>query len=186
MILFPEKRTRTLAFSVQKLIFLKLNFFFYAYALGLPIIISGPQWLTGSLVNSLLFIASQKLSRKELLPVLILPSLGALTYGLLFGPYTGFLYYFLPFIWLGNWLLVSVFSLTKKRAYFWRVLFSSLAKSLLLSLSAHVYLKFRLVPAMFAVSMGWGQLLTAGNGGLLSFFLLKLFKEKSERKPKTN
>ncbi|PIP14922.1 hypothetical protein COY88_02950 [Candidatus Roizmanbacteria bacterium CG_4_10_14_0_8_um_filter_35_28] len=57
-----------------------------------------------------LFIAVQKFSYKKILPVIVLPSLGAILNGVLFGPATIFLYYFLPFIWIGNLILIYSFS----------------------------------------------------------------------------
>ena len=63
-----------------------------------PMIFSSPQWLIGTMVNALLFIAALKLDFKKQLPIIILPSLGALAHGVLFGPLTVFLLYFLPFI----------------------------------------------------------------------------------------
>lgn len=87
------RQTDTVAVSIS---YAKVGI--YASAFLIPAIFSAPQLVTGTMVNALLFVAAQKLTKKELYPALVLPSLGAVTHGVLFGPQTIFLYYFLPFI----------------------------------------------------------------------------------------
>ena len=95
---------KTLAFNLQKYLALRLNLVIYTLGFAIPFVIAQPQLFTGTIVNALIFTASEKLDRKSLYPILFLPSLGAITHGVLFGPQTIFLVYFLPFIWLGNYL----------------------------------------------------------------------------------
>jgi len=143
----------------------------------IPFFISQPQLLTGAVVNSLLFIASEKLNRKSLYPILVLPSLGAFSHGVLFGPLTVFLFYFLPLIWIGNYLQVSIFSFTKQKNYLVRVFSSALVKYILLFAAANFYFKFGIVPKLFITSMGVVQFTTACLGGLLAYFVLKFLKK---------
>lgn len=172
---------KTIIISIQKLLSVRLNLVIYALSFTLPIFISNPQWITGTVVNCLLFLTAEKLSKKESLPVVVLPSLGAVTYGVLFGPQTMFLYYFLPFIWIGNYLLMFLFSTLKNQKYFIRVAVSSFAKYLFLFLLANLYFGLKIVPKLFIVSMGTLQLVTALSGGILSFFILKFINKNYGR-----
>lgn len=148
-------------------------------AFSIPFFISGPQLITGSIVNALLFIAVIKLPVGRLLPVIVLPSLGAFLRGVLFGPLTIFLFYFLPFIWIGNSILMFVFSRLKEKVpVLIRVIVAAGLKSLFLFAVANVYFKFHIVPKVFLNSMGIIQLTTATLGGLLAQVTLKLITPK--------
>jgi len=74
-----------------------------------PFAFGHPQWLVGTIVNACLFLGAVYLPKKYYIPLAVLPSLGVLARGLVFGPFTYFLVYFLPFIWLGNLILILVF-----------------------------------------------------------------------------
>ena len=140
-----------------------------------PAVFSSPQWLTGTVVNFLLFVAAAKLDSKNRWPIVILPSLGALAHGVIFGPLTVFLAFFLPFIWLGNAVLVG-FAGSKffsQRPFLLRVLAASLLKFLVLFLAARLYFALHLVPAVFLVSMGLLQLATALAGGVAAYLFLR-------------
>jgi hypothetical protein len=143
-------------------------------AFVVPFLVSGPQWLTGTLVNSFLFLAAIKLSERTVWLVVILPSIGALFHGVLFGKFTPFLAFFLPFIWIGNLLLARSFLLfAESMPSALAVVLSSLLKAGVLYLSALVYFRLQWVPAPFLVSMGVIQLTTALLGGWLSLVLLR-------------
>ena len=171
---------KTITLSTRKLLLLRLNLVICALSFTIPIIVSHPQWITGTVVNCLLYLTAEKLSKKEILPVIVLPSLGAITYGVLFGPQTIFLYYFLPFIWVGNYLLISLFSALKNQNYFIRVVLSSFTKYLFLVVFANIYFGFKIVPKLFITSMGMIQLVTALSGGILSYFILKFLNKNHE------
>jgi len=140
-----------------------------------PMIFSTPQWLIGTMVNTLLFIAALKLDFKKQLPIIILPSLGAFSHGVLFGPLTVFLLYFLPFIWLGNAVLVRFVGLKPVNhwPFLYRALIASTLKFVILFLVAYVYINLGLVPAVFLSAMGLIQLLTAIMGAMTAFFVLR-------------
>lgn len=167
---------KTLVLNLQKYLVLRLNLVVYTLGFAIPFLFSHPQLLTGTIVNSLLFVSSEKMKRRDLYPILVLPSLGAVSHGVLFGPQTIFLVYFLPFIWLGNYVQAVLFSFTKGQSYPVRVLLAAIAKYLLLYLSANTYFRLHLVPKLFVTSMGLSQLITACLGGLLAFFLLLFLK----------
>ena len=141
----------------------------------IPMIFSYPQWLIGTMVNALLFIAAIKLDFKKQLSIIILPSIGAFAHGVLFGPLTVFLLYFLPFIWLGNALLVKFvgLKLVSHWPFLYRALIASILKFTILFLVAYVYINLGLVPVVFLSSMGLIQLLTAVMGAIMAFFVLE-------------
>lgn len=141
----------------------------YALAFLIPALFSAPQWATGTVINALLFSATFHMSKKELVPVYVLPSLGAVTHGVLFGPQTVFLYYFLPFIWASNYVLVNVFCMIKTKNFPLRVSLSALCKFALLAVAAQVYFRGGIVPVMFVTSMGAIQFITALAGGVLAY-----------------
>jgi len=171
---------KTLITSVHKLLLFRLNLVIYFLAFTIPVVISHPLWIVGTVINCLLYLTAERLSEKSILPVVVLPSLGAIIYGVLFGPQTVFLYYFLPFIWLGNYTLIKIFVLTKNQNFFLRTVFASSAKFLLLFSFAKIYFGFQIVPQLFVTSMGIVQLVTALAGGILAYFILQFSKSKYE------
>lgn len=144
-------------------------------AFSVPFFISGPQWLTGTLVNTLLFISVIKLSKQRLLPVILLPSIGALLHGVLFGPLTPFLLYFLPFIWVGNSILMATFAYLRSKIFKgFNIIIAATLKSLFLFVIANLYFHFHIVPKIFINSMGLVQFITAIIGGLVALSILKV------------
>lgn len=152
-------------------------------ALGLlPFSISlfwgGPQWLVGTIVNFCLYLGVILLPKKYIFPMVILPSIGVLARGLIFGPLTLFLLYFLPFIWLANLIMILIFKrLYDCRKNIWSIFIASMAKFLFLTIIAFIYIQFNLVPAAFLQLMGTMQLLTALAGGLITWYLLIVYEK---------
>lgn len=167
----------TIALNLRKLLTLRLNIVVYSLGFSIPFLLSQPQLVTGTIINSLLFISSERLGKKALYPILVLPSLGAISHGILFGPQTVFLFYFLPFIWIGNYFQTFIFSLTKQQNYIVRILFSGLAKYSLLSVAAGIYFGAQIVPQIFVTSMGVIQLTTAILGGLLAYPVIRSLRK---------
>lgn len=156
--------------SISVFICLSILSFFIPFSLGQP------QWLVGTIVNACLFLSAVFLPRKFILPIVIFPSLGILTRGLVFGPFTPFLLYFLPFIWLSNFILVFIFiKLFTRLKYITSVFFSALAKFLFLLIIANIYFGFHIVPKLFLQAMGLSQFLTALAGGLISLIIFRYY-----------
>ncbi|MCX6816645.1 MAG: hypothetical protein NTZ93_02190 [Candidatus Beckwithbacteria bacterium] len=159
---------KTVALTLQRYLALRLNLVIYLAGFLIPLIFTHPQVVTGTIVNALIFTVADRLSKKALWPILILPSLGAVSRGLLFGPQTFFLIYFLPFIWLGNYVQVTVFGLTKGQSYGLRIGGAAVAKYIVLVGIANIYFRLNIVPQLFVMSMGAIQLITACLGGLVA------------------
>jgi hypothetical protein len=171
---------KTITLSIKKVLLLRLNIVIYFLSFSIPFVIPYSQLVIGTVVNCMLCLASQKLSKREYLPVVVLPSLGVITYGVLFGLQTVFLYYFLPFIWIGNYLLISIFSILKNQNYFTRIILSSFIKFFFLVSFANIYFGLKIVPKLFITSMGIIQLITALIGGILSYFIIQLLNNNYE------
>ncbi len=138
-------------------------------AFSLPFLLGHEQLLVGSVVNCALVLAALNLKGARLLPVVILPSIGAYLAGLIFGAASTALLYMIPFIWVGNAVIVlciKYFVLDKKTNRIAALGIGATAKAAFLFLSALALLTFGMVPAAFLTAMGIFQLATALAGGV--------------------
>jgi len=148
---------------------INLVFIFYILLTVLiTLLLSHQQLIVGTIVNSLLFFTAANIDKKYHLPVAIFPSIVAFIQGLLFGKLTIFLVYFLPFIWMGNYILMLAYQKINQNLL--RIPVASFLKFLFLFAVANFYVNFKIVPKMFLTAMGVFQLYTALLGGL--FFLI--------------
>ncbi|PIQ72515.1 hypothetical protein COY13_00400 [Candidatus Roizmanbacteria bacterium CG_4_10_14_0_2_um_filter_36_35] len=186
-------KTKTL--TVNRSFLFSLDLLLPVLAFTIPLFISGPQLLTGSLVNCFLFLTAVYSSKKIQTSVVVFPSIAALLNGLLFGKFTPFLAYFIPFIWMGNFLLVRTFSVTLRQAQSDKdimvsptnhdhdsgqarmtkgIIISSFLKSLFLFIFAFIFFKLSIVPQIFLTAMGVFQFITAILGGLIFLGINKI------------
>lgn len=173
-------KTQVIALSVNKI--LNKSTLFYLTIFTLPLLNHANQLLVGTAVNLMLFMGAKKLTNKELIPLAILPSIGAITNGVLFGSFTMFLIYFAPAIWLGNYLMMKVFNQTKNLPTLLRIISSTTVKTGLLFGVALSLVKLSLIPTIFLTAMGTIQFITATTGGILASLLsqTKFFTESKE------
>lgn len=148
-----------------------------ALAFFIPLFVSGPQPLTGTVVNCLLFLNVIYSSKRNQGIIAVVPSVGALLNGILFGKFTVYLAYFLPFIWISNIILMNSFSSLKVKNSVLRVLSSAFLKALFLFTFAFIFFKAGLVPKIFLTAMGIVQFGTALMGGILALALVKFIKK---------
>jgi hypothetical protein len=190
--------------STETLVFTGLSFLSFI----VPFSLGHPQWLVGTIINASLFLAAIFLPKKFFIPLIILPSLGVLGRGIIFGPFTLFLIYFLPFIWFGNLILILVFKMLYKKfdsrrtfvllhpslrsgnklyylKFFLSVFCAAAVKFLFLMAIANLYFKFHLVPAVFLQAMGISQLLTALAGGIIAWIMFNIYGEYHARNQRT-
>lgn len=151
----------------------------YALALAgftVSFTIGHPQILVGAAVNAMLYRAALTLPSKKALPLIVSPSLGALSRGLVFGPYTALLVYLLPFIWAGNLILYYAASrLGKILKYSLATIFAAAAlKAAFLYSSALLLTSQEIIPPIFLSLMGVMQFTTAIAGGLITLIFLRL------------
>lgn len=165
---------KTIAITLKKILILPINIALPLFAFAIPLFVSGPQLLTGSLVNCFLFLSTSYSSKKTQATVIILPSIAAILNGVIFNKFTPFLAIFLPFIWIGNWILVQTF----KKKSFLNVLLSAFLKSMFLFLFAFMFFKLSIVPKLFLQAMGVFQFITAVVGGIVFLGINRFIKSK--------
>ena len=148
-------------------------------AFFIPLFIRHPQLAVGITVNALLILAALNLKTYKLIPVIILPSIGALTAGILFTKFTIFLVYLMPFIWIGNSILIFSFkylNLMKNKNYLLTLVIGSGLKAGFLFTSAFVLFKLGIIPIIFLTAMGIMQLTTALGGGVAAYVVQNIKK----------
>ena len=153
----------------------KAKFFVFALpAFCLPLFFSGPQLLTGSIVNLLLIWAARELPRAWALPLAFLPSIGAVLNGVMLWSFSIFLTYMMPAIWAGNILLMYLAKHISHKAL--ALLVGSIAKAARLFLIAYMLVSAHILPSIFLQAMGILQLATALIGGAVIWTIYKVKK----------
>jgi hypothetical protein len=134
------------------------------------------QGIAGPIVNALLYIAVIFLGVRYALFVCIFPSIISLSTGLL--PVV--LAPMIPFIILGNIILVLLFAYFKEKSYWLGVVVASVAKFIFIFAASQViidkFLPSNIAPAI-ANMMSWPQLFTALLGGVIAYAFLKFIKK---------
>ncbi len=137
-----------------------------------PFLIAHPQYLVGTLVNAALILGALNVRTYRLLPIIMMPSIGVLAAGVIFGPFTSSLVYMIPFIWVGNFLIVYAFKymFLGKKINKWVTLMSgAILKAGFLFVVAAILVSLNVLPLPFLIGMGPVQLLTAITGGVVAF-----------------
>jgi hypothetical protein len=166
--------------SLLQKVFVKniaLSFGFTLLALIIPAILAHTphnQWITGILVNLIIFLAAAKIKTVgSLLPATI-PSLIAATRGLLPIP----LVPMIPFIILGNIVLAFIFSKLFSKNQLGAVIISAVSKSIIIAGASALFFH---LPQPIATIMQWPQLITALTGGLLALAVLKVIPSSTQK-----
>ena len=162
MEVFATLQKREYSFDAHRDFIQLIAFSFLAFMI--PFLFPGPQILTGIIVNSFLVFAALGMKGKNVLPVIMLPSLGALANGLLFGPFTIFLVYLIPFIWIGNFLLVYGIKHFIGSGYWSAGVISSVLKAGAIFLPAYGLYLAGVIPEVLLIPMGVLQLGTVLGG----------------------
>lgn len=137
-------------------------------AFSLPFILGHEQLFVGSVVNCALVLAALNLRGARLLPVILLPSVGVLLAGMVFGSLSASLVYMLPSIWLGNTILVFAVKelvLSRKKNRLLALGVGAFAKAAFLFAAVFVLFSVGFVPAQFIMAFSVLQLPTALCGG---------------------
>ena len=133
------------------------------------------QFLTGPIVNSTLFISTMLLGSSSAILVGLIPSLIALSCGLL----PAVLAPMVPFIMMGNTILVLVFGYSRKKNYWLGMVSASFLKFAFLAGTSSLVIDLLLkkeVARNVALMMSWPQLFTALAGGIIAYLFLKSIK----------
>jgi len=164
--------------SISKLSNLEANIHFMIYSIvifSVPFLLGHPQLLVGTIVNASLILGATYIKGHKMLPLIILPSIAVLMRGIIFGPFTIFLAYIIPLIWIGNAIYTYAFRYLKFKKIngILSIGIASSAKAALLLGAAFVFVKLSVLPELFLTSMGILQLTTALLGGLLAIGVIK-------------
>jgi hypothetical protein len=143
-----------------------------------PFILGHNQLFTGIVVNAALVMAAHDVKGMKLFPLAILPSLGVLSRGIVFGPFTAYLVWMLPFIWLGNLVLVYTIRLMheKSKVSVWISMpLGAILKTCFLFTAAFIMYNWGILPVIFLTTMGLFQLFTSlvGGAAALGFTAIK-------------
>lgn len=139
----------------------------------LPWLLSWPQLLIWSLVNLLLIYASLILPWVKSYPLALLPSIWAVLHGAIFWPFTNFLVYMMPIIWVGNMILIyAIKNIQKKR---FALLIGWISKTTFLFLTVYLLVQNDILPSLFLKTMWIIQLFTVLIGGISLLLLKKHF-----------
>lgn len=160
----------------------KENFLLYIlqFTILLGISVATPffhfQAVTGTIVNATLIIAAVILGKKEAIAIGIFPSVISIITGLLIPAVVPLV----PFIILGNIILILTFGFLKENNYWKGIIWGGVSKFLFLYLAGFIVAKIfeSSVLAKIAMTMfSWQQLLTALSGGIVAYALLKIFRK---------
>ena len=158
--------------NIQMVVLSMIGFF-------LPFVLGHPQILVGVIVNAMLIVGATYIKGNKILPLILLPSIGVLTAGVLFGTYTIFLLYLIPFIWIGNAIYVYVYKHLNIAKHGLKnnalgIGFASILKAGFLFGITFVLVQLTVIPAVFLIAMGVLQLTTALLGGILAVSIVKV------------
>lgn len=126
------------------------------------------QIITGTIVNAVLFASVFILGFRGALVIALFPSIISLGLGLL----PGIMAPMIPFIVLGNIILVGMFALLKDKNYWVGAISASIIKFVWLLVTSQVVIALFIkgsVSAKIAAMMSWPQLITALTGAVLAY-----------------
>lgn len=134
------------------------------------------QLVTGTVVNAALIVATVRLGPRAAVSIGVLPSL----FALVFGQLPAVLAPMVPFIIVGNIVLVVVFHRLRSRGFWLGAGAAALLKSgWLYATSAMLFVLLPLeAPAAVVAMMSWPQLVTALTGAMLAFGVLGLGRSR--------
>jgi len=173
-----KNKTNFLSLNLTRALIYKITLFFSLIGIAtiLPALIHY-QPITGPLVNATLFISALLLGTEAAIMIGLVPSLIALTSGLL----PAVLAPMIPFIMVSNAILVLTFSLFQKKNYWLGIISASLIKFIFLFSTSSIVINLLLkkeVATKVAQIMSWPQLLTALAGGIIAWLILKISKKR--------
>ena len=165
--------TKTLAFKKEGILTLVQFTSLMAVATLAPFLLS--QAIVGPMVNATLFVSVVLLGARNAVLIGILPSLVALSTGLL----PPVLAPMIPFIMTGNILLIMIFGSLRKKNYWLGMVTASILKFVFLFGASSIVIDLLLnksVAPKVAMIMSYPQLFTALSGGLIAFLFLRYIK----------
>jgi hypothetical protein len=167
-------QVKSLVLKKEKIFVLSQFIVLVGIATAAPLFHSQP--ITGPIVNATLFISVILLGTQGAILVGLIPSLIALSVGTL----PPVLAPMIPFIMLGNVILILAFNYLRNKNYWLAVVGASFLKFLFLLSTSSIVINLLLkkeIASKVAMMMSWPQLLTALFGGLIAYLFLKKLKK---------
>lgn len=155
---------------------LKSSQFVFVLALILFAPLISNQFVTGTIVNASLLASVVLFGLPGALLLCFIPSVVSLFAGLL--PWV--MAPMIPFIIMGNILLIWVFDLLRKKNFFLGVVPGALLKFSFLFLTSNYLIHFFVksaVASKIAAMMSWPQLVTALLGGVVAYLIINKIKK---------
>jgi len=132
------------------------------------------QSVTGTLVNFILFATAMTVSADSAIIAGSFSATSALMKGALFGPFTAAIAPMIPFIIMGNALMVITYSLLKRVHPLVGIAAGSLLKFSFLYVMAHTIVTRQVaLPQPILIAMSYPQLLTALTGGVVAYLFFR-------------
>jgi hypothetical protein len=134
------------------------------------------QFITGPIVNATLLVAVALLGMRDAILIGLIPSSIALAVGLL----SPVLAPMIPFIIVGNAILVITFGYLRQRNYWLGLVSGSILKFAFLFGTSSIVINLLLnqnLASSVAVMMSWPQLVTALAGGMIAYGVLRGLKK---------
>jgi hypothetical protein len=147
--------------------------FAYFASFAIPALAFMPQLAVGTAVNFIIIYSAPALSWAELLPILVLPSFGALVGGYIFGQSTPMIALLIPAIWAGNAIIAHFSKKYLGAGSVSGLATGALAKAGALFTFAGALYLFGMLPQAFLLAFGPLQLITAACGAGLALVAKK-------------
>ena len=135
------------------------------------------QWITGPIINTLLFLSVVLIDVKYAIIIGLFPSITALSSGLL--PIV--LAPMVPFIMFSNTILVLIFGCLKDRNYWLGIFIAALLKFSWLLFNSSIVTKLvvkKTLAAKISQMMNWPQFATAIMGGILAWGIIQFISRQ--------
>lgn len=149
------------------------------------------QYIVGTIVNTCLIIAGiNAKGLKKILSIVFLPSISALLSGYVLHISAIYTVYMIPFIWIGNFLLLILYKYLfayKNKNYLLTSISAILAKCSIIFAGYNVLLYANIIPQgskiaqVLFTSMSLNQVITAILGSIVSFILIKFVYSRLEK-----
>ena len=144
------------------------------------------QLIVGSIVNAMIIISALKIKGFKNIFVITMPSISTIMSGYIFKTASIYMIYMIPFIWLGNFLLLYLYKflfLKKEKNYFLTGIISILLKVLVIFIGFLILKSFNIFPSktvnVLEAAMSITQIYTAFIGMLVAYIILILTRYKN-------
>ena len=157
----------------------------------LPLVAINNQFIIGSIVNAALIIAGINVKGwKKIIFLITLPSIYAMTTGLILSTTSIYAVYMIPFIWLGNLSIIYLYRylfVKKQKNYALTSLISIIAKASIIFIGFNILILTTLISnntmllEIMSKVMGINQIITCTIGSIIALTILNVFYKNKEK-----